>query len=659
VGDAARRLTAIVFTDLVGFTRLGQRDEEAALRLRKEHQTLVRPPVAAHGGREVKSLGDGFLLEFPSAVESVRCAVEIQESVARRNAQTAAGARMLLRIGIHVGDVVVEGDDIVGDAVNVASRIEPLAEPGGICLTGAVFDQVANKLHLPLERLGPRPLKNIEQPVEVYRVVLSGAALPAAGSSEGEAASVRFAVLPFANRSADANDAYLADGMTDELISHVSKLPSVRVIARTSVLRFKDSARSVREIGQELGVRLALEGSVRKSGDRVRITAQLIDTGSEESVWSGRFDRPLGDLFAIQEEIAGDIATAVAGELSRSGVATLVPYVRTPQDTRDLSAYSDFLQGRKLSAERGSETTLRQALAFFESAVGKDPEFARAKVGIAATLIWLSSEGSLPYTETVARARAELEGALRLNEHLPEAHSVLAGVLLGDDEFYAAERESKRALALNPSETDAYRWLAQIASGEGHLDETVRLLEIAHRLDPVNVDIAAFLGRAYAYAGRTPDALAHWERTKPLAAYRTNAHLMEHYLGAGDLARADECLGELERLRPGNAWTVMYRGVLAAREGREAEARAAIYELDRKVASGGMPPFFSAFVHFALGEIDEYVDGLERSFAMHQLPYLEMAYSPLYAAARSDPRIIDLMRRQAELRVPPPASRSK
>jgi adenylate cyclase len=459
-----------MFTDLVGFTQLSQRDEEGALRLRHEHQTLVRAPIAAHGGREVKTLGDGFLIEFPSAVESVRTAVEIQEAVSRRNSAPGVTERMQLRIGIHVGDVIEDGTDIVGDAVNVASRIEPLADPGGICLSETVFAQVRNKLRVPLEGIGLRHLKNVEHPMEIYRVVLSGEARSGVGTETEDGARLRFAVLPFVNRSPEAKDDYLADGLTDELISHVSKLPNVRVIARTSVLRYKGTERSVREIGAELGVRLVLEGSVRKSADRIRISTQLVDARSEETLWSTRYDRPLADVFAIQDEIAEEIAREVAGELSRSGVATLVPYVRAPPDTPDLEAYSEFLHGRKLSVERASEASMREALTHFETATRRDPAFARAHAGVADTLVWLAVEGATPYEESIARARTEVATALRLNEHLAEAHAVLAGMLLSDDRVPDAEREARRAVELNPSLAEPYRWLAQLAAGDGRPD---------------------------------------------------------------------------------------------------------------------------------------------------------------------------------------------
>jgi len=647
-----RRLAAIMFTDMVGFTKLGQRDEEEALRLRREHQILLRPLFAAHGGREVKTLGDGFLVEFPSAVESVRCAVEIQGQVARRNALPSSKERIVLRVGIHVGDVIEEGDDIVGDAVNVASRIEPLAEPGGICVTGSVFDQVRNKLSLPLEKLGSRILKNVEYPVDLYRIVLArDPTRPPAPTVETDS-RLRLAVLPFASLGADAQDDFFADGLTDELISQTSRVPSLRVIARTSVQRYKGSSKSMRDVGEDLGVGVALEGSVRKSGNRVRITVQLVDTRSEEHLWSSRYDRPLDDIFAIQDDIAGQIVSSISLHIS-GGRGTAQPaFVPSLPDTKDMDAYTSFLHGRKLLGERTSEQTLRQALSYFEAAVRRDPQFARARVGVAESLLWLGGEGAMPYSDSVRRAREELARALAQNDALGEAHSALAGLLLSDDEMAGAEREARRAMELNPSLSDPYRWLAQLAAGEGRIDETVEWLEAAQRLNPLDVNVIAFLGRAYEYAGREADALAHWERTKPVIPFRTNSHLTEYYLGRSDYARARETLHEMERLRPESVWTDTYRGFLAARLGDPEEARRAIARLEGRAQGGELTVFFAGFIHFALGEMDSFVACMERAFQLHALPLMELMYSRLFEPARSDPRILDLLRRQSELRLP-------
>jgi adenylate cyclase len=641
-----------MFTDMVGFTKLGQRDEEEALRLRKEHQSLLRPLFVAHGGREVKTLGDGFMVEFPSAVESVRCAVEIQGAVARRNALPTSKERIVLRVGVHVGDVVEEGDDIVGDAVNVASRIEPLAEPGGICVSGSVFEQVRNKLDLPLEKVGARVLKNVEFPVDLYRVVLPGdVARPSPPVAE-TSPNLRLAVLPLANMSLDSSDEYFADGLTDELISRASQIPSIRVIARTSARRYKGSSKSIRDIGQELGVGVALEGSVRKAGNRVRITVQLVDTRSEEHLWSSRYDRPLDDIFAIQDDIAGQIATSISVHVSGRRGEARPSTVRSSPDTQDMEAYASFLHGKKVLGEKGSEETIRQALTFFETAVRRDAQFARARVGVAECLLWLGGEGAMPFLDSVERAREELAKALERNDSLAEAHSVLAGLLLGDDDMRGAEKEARRAMELNPSLADPYRWLAQIAAGDGKMDETVRLLEAAQQLDPVDVNVLAFLGRAYLYAGREADALAHWERTEPLIPFRTNANWTEYYLGLPDYAKAKETLREMERLRPDSAWTEMYRGFLAARQGDPEGARRAIDRLERRAQSGELTVFFSGFVHFALGETDDFVACMEQAFQLHALPLLELMYSRLYEPARSDPRILALLRRQSALREP-------
>jgi adenylate cyclase len=649
---STRRLAAIMFTDMVGFTRLGQRDEDGALQLRREHQSLLRPLFTVHGGREVKTLGDGFLVEFPSVVESVRCAVEIQAAVAERNALPTSTERMVLRVGIHVGDVVEEGGDILGDAVNVASRIEPLAEPGGICVSGSVFDHVRNKLSLPLEKVGSRTLKNVEFPVDLYRVVLARdpASLPIPYSTVP--APLRLAVLPFSNMSLEPNEEYFADGLADELLSRASQIPNLRVIARTSAARYKGTSKSIRDIGQELGVGVALEGSVRKAGNRIRITVQLVDTRSEEFLWSSRYDRPFDDIFAIQDDIAGQIASAVTLHVSgQREAATTVP-ARTSPDTADMEVYADFLRARKLFAEKGSEATIQQALTLFEGAVRRDPGFARARVGIAECQLWLGSEGAVPYLESIREARGQLTKAIDQNETIAEAHSVLAGLLLGDDEFRGAERASRRAMELNPSLSDPYRWLAQIAAGDGRIVETVRLLEAAQALDPMDVNVLSFLGRAYLYAGREADALAHWERTKPMAEFRTNAHLTEYYLGRSEYGPAAETLRALERLRPESAWTEMYRGFLAARTGDTEVARRAVDRLERRGQTGELTVFFAGFVYFGLDEVDAFVGCMEQAFQLHALPALELMYSRLFEPARSDPRIIDLLRRQAALREP-------
>ncbi len=639
-----------MFTDLVGFTRLGQQDEEAALRLRHEHQSLLRPIFAAFGGHEVKTLGDGFLVEFTSAVESVQCAVEIQRTVARRNASMDPTDQLLLRVGLHAGDVVEEEGDIVGDAVNVASRIEPLAEPGGISLSATVYQQVRNKLPFVIEKVGLRSLKNVEEPVEIYRVVVGAARALVAPARTHEPQNIRLAVLPLANLSAEASDEFFADGLTDELISRAAQVPRLRVIARTSVQRYKGSPKSIREVGEELDVGVALEGSVRKSGQQVRISVQLVDARTEAQIWSSRYDRPFNDIFAIQDDIAGQISRAVAVHLTGPPLAAPTPAPSEAVQTSDMEAYSLFLHGRQLFGERGSTEAIRTALSLFESAVARDPNFARARVGVAECLLWLATEGSAPFHDAEARAQGELRKALELNDGIAEAHSTLAALYLGSDRFPECEREAHRAMELNPSLADPYRWLAQLAAGDGDLDEAIRLLEAARQLDPADINVLSFLGRALAYSGREADAIAFWNATKSRVQFRTNAHLSEYYLGKGDLAKAEEAIREMERIRPDSPWTLMYRGLLAVRQGHPATARRAIERLQERANRGEMVVFFIGFLHYGLGETDAFVASMEEALRRGVLPLLELLYSPLYAAGRADPRIQDILRRQRSLR---------
>ncbi len=651
---STRRLAAIMFTDLVGFTRLGQQDEEAALRLRREHQSLLRPIFAAFGGHEVKTLGDGFLVEFASAVESVRCAVEIQRAVARRNASVGPSDQLLLRIGLHAGDIVEEEGDVVGDAVNVASRIEPLAEPGGICLSEAVYQQVRNKLPIVIEKIGGRNLKNVQEPVEIYRVAV-GAARPAhPPSSSSNTENLRLAVLPLANLSTEAADEFFADGLTDELISRTAQVPRLRVIARTSVQRYKGSAKSIREVGQELDVGVALEGSVRKSGSRVRIAVQLIDVRSEAPIWSMRYDRPLDDIFAIQDDIAGHVAGSVAAHLSGPPPEPTPPPGPSAAETSDLEAYSLFLHARQLFGAKGSIEAIRSALALFETAVERDPKFARARVGVAEALLWLATEGATRFHDAELRAYRELRTALELDDGIAEAHSVLAALYLGSDQFADVEREAHRAMELNPSLADPYRWLAQLAAGNGDIGEAVRLLEAARLLNPDDINVLSFLGRALAYAGREAEAVAFWNATKDRVRFRTNAHLSEYYLGKGELAKAQETVRELQRIRPDSPWTLVYAGLLAVRQGDRATARRSIERLQERAKQGEMVVFFIGFLQYALGETDEFVASMEEALRQRVLPLLELLYSPLYAAARADPRIQEILRRQRQPRDAPP-----
>jgi adenylate cyclase len=305
-GTEHRKLAAIMFTDMVGYSALAERNEELALELLEEHRRLLRSIFPKHRGSEIKTIGDGFLAEFSSALAAVQCGIEIQEKIAKRNSVNPSQGNFQVRIGIHAGDVVHRDDDVIGDGVNIAARIEPLAEAGGICISQQVFDQVENRVAKSLKRMGQVKLKNMMRPLEVYGVVCEGAATgppDLAQDSKSSETQKSIAVLPFLNMSSDPENEYLSDGLTEDLIMAFSQLKGLRVPARTSSFAFKGKNEDIRKIGQQLNVKTILEGSVRKVGNRLRITAQLINAAHGDHLWSQTFDREMQEVFAIQDEI--------------------------------------------------------------------------------------------------------------------------------------------------------------------------------------------------------------------------------------------------------------------------------------------------------------------------------------------------------------------
>jgi adenylate cyclase len=455
MGEDTRRLTALMITDMVGYTRLSQRNEALALRLLDEHNGIIRDSVASHGGREVKQTGDGFFVEFPSALQAVSCSIDIQRRLYERNQSISEGERFDVRIGLHIGDVVYRSGDMFGDGVNIASRIEPLALPGGVSLSQSVHAQVWNKIDRPLKSLGPKELKNVDLPMEVFRVVLPWEKKEDDKRKPQKLDRNRLAVLPLVNISQNPEDAYFADGMTEELIYTLSRILGLRVIAQTSVMAYKGTTKTVREIGHELKVGSILEGSVRKAGDRVRITVQLIDVRSEEHVWSERYDRELADVFEIQSEISIEVAKGLKAFIKAAGVSGAVE-----KPTERLDAYTEYLKGRHFWNRR-TRTAVLQALDHFELAIVADPRFAKAYSGLADCYTVLANQGHEPAHAVLPKAKDAAKKALELDPDLAEAHASLGIVYLQfKQDAAAAEKEFAKAIELNPSYAPAQQWYA-------------------------------------------------------------------------------------------------------------------------------------------------------------------------------------------------------
>ena len=382
-----------MFTDVVGYTSLTQKNEALALKLLQDHERLLRPIFRKHNGREVKTIGDSFLVEFASALEAVECANEVQNSMRELNSTLKPEGRILLRIGIHVGDVVHSRGDVYGDAVNVASRLESLAEPGCICISQQVYDHVRDKSDVAAVYIGKQLLKNVDLPVDTYRVVLPWEEKPPPVTPA--TSSHRVAILPLVNISPDPNDEYFSDGMTEELISAVSKVGDLRVISRTSVMKYKGAGKTVGEIARELNVGAVLEGSVRKAGARLRITMQLIDVRNDEHLWSQSYDRNLDDVFEIQSDIAKRVAEALEVHLLAKDRQRI-----EKKATESIEAYTIYLKGLHYRGER-TEEGLRKAIRYFEEALLKDSRFALAYQGmadwtaaLAGGLVWLATRFS-------------------------------------------------------------------------------------------------------------------------------------------------------------------------------------------------------------------------------------------------------------------------
>jgi adenylate cyclase len=520
-----RKLAVILAADVAGYSRLMAADEEGTLAALNAHREVIDELIGRHRGRIFTTAGDSVMAEFASAVEAVRCAAAMQEEIERRTADVAAPRRMLFRVGVNLGDVIVGGDNLFGDGVNVAARLEGEAAPGGICVSGAVYDQVRNKVDLAFDDLGERSLKNIGYPVRVFGVRREGAGEP--GSSPEPAAAhptarpsalPSIAVLPFANLGGDPEQEYFADGITEDLITELSRFQELRVIARNSVLTYKSRPARVQDVGRDLGVRYVLEGSVRKAGGRVRITAQLIDAATGHHLWAERFDRDLADVFEVQDEVTSRIVATLAGKLAESERRR----ARSGR-TENLEAYDCVLRGRELW-ERFTPEANREARRLYAKAIELDPDYARAYASLAWTyLVEHNERWAGPEERPLERALESARRGVVVNPASHSNHLALGQVCLSKGLYDEALEALETAIALNPNDADGYAFLARALSFAGRPDEAIALVQRAQRLNPAAPRWYAWnLGIAYYLARRYDDAVTTLRRARPLGgtAYR-------------------------------------------------------------------------------------------------------------------------------------------
>ena len=679
-----------MFTDMVGYTVLSQRNEARALELLAENQRLQRTQFAHFNGREVKVTGDGFLVEFPSALQATQCAVEIQRAIAARVDTQPAERCFQVRIGIHVGDVVHREADMYGDGVNIAARIEPLAVGGGICLSDTVYAQVHNKLDVGLTKVESPQLKHIEVPMNVYRIVLpweqksdvrsqksevkKRRVVPSSRESALIGAVVLFAigfawwwttqprksptsftlagtatasdqksiaVLPFVNMSADKNDDYLSDGMTEELINALAKVPGLRVPGRTSCFAFKGKNEEdiFRKVGDELHVGTVLEGSVRKAGDKLRVTAQLIKVSDGYHLWSKDYDGDVNDVLNFQSNVAEQVVQALQSKLGDEEKRALAK-----KPTENPEAHRLYLLGRYEFAKY-NQAGWSNAIRYYERALKLDPNYALAYCGLADNYAYMGSV-VMPERDAIAKEKEFVEEALALDPELAEAHMSLAVALVGSFDWRNGLKEFDRALKLNPNLAFAYELQAWTLNGLGRFDEAIAKVKKAVELDPLNPFFQMSLSFYQYWAGEYDNAIAQARKTLEMDPNSAIAHVLSglSLLKTGDTAGA---MAELQKARmpdPG-AWYQGFLGYAYAISGDRPKAEQSLRELEELAKRQYVSPTAFATIYLGLGEKEQCLDWLEKAYEQRDSACWYLKIDQIYDTVRNEPRFQTLVKK--------------
>jgi adenylate cyclase len=665
-----------MFSDVVGYTAIMGRDESEALRALDAHRELLRSLIPKYNGRMVGEIGDGTLTAFHSAIDAVNCAREVQASLLQDQPD------LKVRIGIHLGDVVFSNNTVLGDGVNVASRIHALAPPGGICVSSNVHDEIRNKPGTPFKDLGEQRLKNVSRPIRVYQIVATdvlaqpadasgswrrnlliagaGAAIfaglmlvrmrsrslttvssPSQTASNSEHAIRSIAVLPLDNYSGDPNQEYFADGLTDELTTDLATISALRVISRGSVMQFKSAHRPpTPEIGKLLNVDAVVEGSVMRVGDKVRVTAQLIDAPADRHMWAKSYERDSKDVLAMQDDIALAIAREVNVELTPNEQARFAnPHPVNPE------AHDAYLRGRYYLSSP-TEERVRKALDQFQQAIKIDPNFALSYTGLADAYVW-SEDWYLPAAEVMPKANTAAERALQLDDTLAEAHFSSGDVKAEYDyDWPGGEREIRRAIALNPSYAYAHDQYGFYLAVHGRLDDAVVQSKLATELDPLSPVIP--LDMATALTWQTKYAAAKEQSRKALELDPTS-FFAQWTLGWTDLeaGKLNEAIPELEKARAMDSppFVAGFLGYAYAKSGDRDKAQAILAELNQMSSRQFVSPFCTAIVYLGLGDTARALDGLEKAYEVRSQWMLWLKMDPMFDPLRSEPRFIALLKK--------------
>jgi TolB-like protein/class 3 adenylate cyclase len=668
-----RKLAAIMFTDMVGYSALTQKSENLALELLEQHRKILRALFPKYDGSEVETAGDAFFVEFSSALAAVNCAVEIQKQLFNHNKSVSDEKQIKIRIGVHIGDVVHRGYNVLGDGVNIAARIEPCAQSGGICISQDVARQVENKIDYTLKRIETEKLKNIQLPIEIYAVVLPWLQGESTNKAKFDvkkrfgvllpiflialliviavfiwqprlplsAEKNSIAVLPFENLSAKIENEYFSDGMTEDIIAHLSKIGGLKVISRTSIMQYKNTEKNLKDIGYELNVAKILEGSVRRAGNRVRIVAQLIDAEADEHLWTETYDEQLTQIFDIQTAVAQKIAKSLKAKISEKEREQL-----ERKATNNLEAYDLYLKGRYYWNKRMPDD-LKKGIAYFEQALQKDAQYALAYSGLADSYAILGIYCILPPQEAYDKVKESAIKALQIDDQLAEAHTSMALAHMHYDwDWERAEIEFKRAIELNPKYAIAHSVYAQYLTSLKRFDEAKIYRKRAKELDPLS--IAARLDEAFELfiAANDDKTIEHCQQL-----IQENPHLGLAYIPiAGSYIEksmfqdAIELLSTASMLCGGHHAIVAAYGYAYAVSGRQDDALSMIEILLERSQEEYISPFWIAVVYTGLGDKKNAFIWLDNSYKQRDASLVFLDVLPIFKSLRSDPRYTKLIR---------------
>jgi adenylate cyclase len=641
-----RQLAAILFADMTGYTALMQENEQLAREKRKRLKEVLEKEVARHNGKILQYYGDGSLSIFQSAIDSVNGAIQIQQRLQQ-------SPKVDLRVGIHTGDVIIEEESIYGDGVNLASRIESLAIPGGIFISEKVYDEIKNHDAFTTQELGYFELKNIKLPVRIFAITNEGVAVPKRENLRGKLKSTnnRLAVLPFVNMSPDPDNEYFSDGITEELLNALTRVEGLQVTSRTSAFAFKGKNHDIRDIAIQLNVDKILEGSVRKSGNRVRITAQLINAADGYHVWSENYDRDLTDIFEVQDEISGIIANKLREDLGSAQVSK--PLIKAP--TRNMAAYTYFLKGLHFW-NKITPADCRRAIDYYEQAIAIEPSYAQAYAMCAIAYGYLGAMGQMLPQKAFDIVHRYADKALSLDNNVAEGHVAKANAYLFYDwNWQQAYQELQQAITLNPGNVVAYDMLGFYYIVMGETKKAVAALEQAEELDPLSPTIIQSLGNMYIFAGRYDDAIRQADKMLEInPTMRISIETKGWAIGMqGDWAAALPYFEEVQRLtnHPLKGW--MAAGFAYGKLGMRDKALEVIRKMEQRQLEepGVLVDADLGAVWFSLGDYDKTFYYLHQCIDKRMGPVTYFTEYPAYREIKKDPRFAAVRER---LKLDPP-----